>query len=130
MTDFSYDYLNDGYISRTFGLNDTENYMAILFRTNAQHVAAKCGQNGAFYVVIKPPLYTPPAAMIYGQNAWLIDYKIRSGGSVVPQSFWSPELHSNSYIDHAQLRVPVFFVNTSGKSEFDFLSGFFCPFLP
>lgn len=112
MTDLSRDYLNDGYISYTFGLKNAEDYMVILLRTDAQNAAAECGQirrqNGAFYVFIKPSLYSPPTALICGQNAWLIGHKIKPGGFVVPQKFWSFELHGNWNVPNAYCTLIIY----------------------
>lgn len=117
MTDLSFGYLVDGYISYTFGSEDAEYYMAILFREDARKVVATRDKNGAFLVFNKPSRFSPPTATINGRNAWLVDYAIRSAGTVVPQRLWSPRSEDDciALVDNAQFHVPVFFVNASGS---------------
>lgn len=91
--------------------------MAVLFKTDAQTVVAKRDQNGAYYVFDEPSHYSPPAGLINGRNIWLVDYAVRSGGSIVPQEIWHPRQlrYREIVVDDAPLRTPVFFVNIDGS---------------
>jgi hypothetical protein len=86
---YTKDHLIDGYISHTFGTQNTERHLARLFQVVTESVQAIRHQSGAFYVFNRPSYYIPPAASILGREAWLLDYAVRSGGSVVPQQLWS-----------------------------------------
>jgi len=114
---FTRDYLADGYIARTLGTQNTDSYLARLFQVVATFVQAIRHQNGAFYVFNHPSHYIPPAISVLGRDAWLLDYAVRSGGSVVPQELWSPQRHGDPrrHVDQAQFRMHVFFVNMDGS---------------
>jgi hypothetical protein len=110
------DYLSEDYISYTFGPRIAEAYVTNLFSVDVASIQTIC-QNDTFYVLNPPSYYCPPALSIHGQDAWLLDYAVRTGGSVVPQQLWSPQGQGDRrrYVDQAQLRLPVFFVNTNGS---------------
>ncbi|KAH9066640.1 hypothetical protein EDB87DRAFT_1553772 [Lactarius vividus] len=57
-----------------------------------------------------------PQHIFNGRSAWLLDYAVRRGGSVVPQQLWSPQgqVDWRRYAEQAQLHIPVFFVNADG----------------
>ena len=114
----SSDYFIDGYISDTFTPRNAEGYLAQLFNVrNAADIQAIRHQSGAFYVLNRPSHSTPPALLVNGQDAWLLDHVVRSGGSVVPQQLWFPQGqgYRRRYVEQAQLRMPVFFVNANGS---------------
>src|SRR5882762_10942507 len=62
-----------------------------------------------------PSHYSPPIRTQYG-DTWVLDYGVRSGGSVVPQQLWAPQGQGDRrrYVDQAQFRMPIFFVNMNG----------------
>jgi hypothetical protein len=109
---FTRDYLTDGYISYTFSSRNAESYLVHLFKVDAPLVQAIRHQSGAFYVLNRPSHNSPPALLVNGQDAWLLDYAVRTGGSVVPQ-LWFPQGQGDRrrYVDQAQFRMPIFFVN-------------------
>jgi hypothetical protein len=109
------DYLTDGYISYTIGSRIAESYIAHLFGVDAASIQAI--RQNAFYVFNPPSYYIPPALSVHGRDAWLLDFAVRSGGSVVPQQLWSPQVQGDRhrYVDQMQSRLPVFFVNANGN---------------
>jgi hypothetical protein len=111
-------YLIDGYISETFGFQNAERYMALVFKVDPQTVVAAL-QNGAFYVFNPPSRYTSPTHLVHGENAWLVDYSVscQASGPVVPQQIWLPqeECERKNFVENAQFRVPAFFVNRNGS---------------
>ena len=110
-------YLIDGYISATFGFQDAERYMAMVFKVDPQKVVAAL-EDGAFYVFNYPSRYTSPTHLVNGKNAWLLDYSVsrRDVGPVVPQQLWHPEKKKyKNLVLNAQFHVPVFFVNRNGS---------------
>lgn len=110
------DYVTDGYISYTFGSRIAEGYIAHLFGVDAAAIQA-IRQTNAFYVLNPPSYSIPPALSVHGRGAWLLDFAVRSGGSVVPQQLWSPQGQGDRrrYVDQMQFRLPVFFVNGNGN---------------
>jgi hypothetical protein len=111
---FAPDFLIDGYIAYTFKPQNAEGYLVHLFNVNAASVHH---QSGAFYALNHPVHNIPPAHFVNGQDAWLLDYVVRAGGSVVPQEPWSPQGQGDRrrYVIQAQFRMPVFFVDSDGN---------------
>ena len=109
------DYLTDGYISYTFTSRNAEFYVVHLFRRDAASVQAARDRNGAYSVFIPPSHFSPPIHTPYG-DTWVLDYAVRTGGSVVPQQLWAPQGQGDRrrYVDQAQFRMPVFFVSMNG----------------
>jgi hypothetical protein len=110
---------NDGYISQTFGPAGAEQYITRLLRgfdyqslepTNSPQWP------GAFFITIPAIQDAPPSIHINGWPAWLLDYHIRSSGTVVPQYIWSP-LASNPpdarRYANVTLNMPIFFVHSN-----------------
>jgi hypothetical protein len=117
---FTRDYLTDGYISYTFSPQDAEFYIAHLFNVDPTAVPVIRHQTGAFYTFnhpAAPPHFNPPAVALHGRNAWILDFAVRFGGSVVPQQFWSPQGQGDRrrYVEQALFRLPMFFVNMNGS---------------
>ena len=108
----------DGYISYTFTPRYAEGYLAQLFNvTNATDIQSIRHQSGALYVFNHPTHNIPPAVSMNGRHAWLVDFGVRSGGSVVPQQLSFPQGQGDRrrYVEQAQLRMPVFFVHANGS---------------
>jgi hypothetical protein len=112
----THDYLTDGYISYTFGPRIAEGYVAHLFSIDAASVQT-VRQGDAFYALNFPSYNIPPTLSVSGHDAWLLDFAVRSGGSVVPQQIWSPQGQGDRrrYVEQAQIRMPVFFINSDGS---------------
>jgi hypothetical protein len=108
------DYLTDGYISYTFNSRNAECYVVHLFRRDAALVQAFRDGN-AYSVFIPPSHFSPPIRTHYG-DTWVLDHPVRTGGSVVPQQIWAPQGQGDRrrYVDQAQFRMPIFFVNMNG----------------
>jgi hypothetical protein len=111
----SRDYLTDGYISYTFTSRNAEFYVVHLFKRDAPSVQAIRDRSGAYSVFIPPSHFSPPIRTPYG-DTWVLDYAVRTGGSVVPQQLWAPQGQGDRrrYVDQAQFRMPIFFVNANG----------------
>lgn len=110
------DYLTDGYISYTFTSRNAEFYVVHLFRRDAASVQAIRDRNGVYSVFIPPSHFSPPTRTPYG-DTWVLDHAVRNGGSVVPQQLWAPQGQGDRrrYVDQAQFRMPIFFVNRNGS---------------
>ncbi|KAI0285882.1 hypothetical protein BGY98DRAFT_245073 [Russula aff. rugulosa BPL654] len=113
--------LNDGYISYTFRPQMAEFFLVqLLFKVgNSASIETIRDPNGsgAYFVFNHPSHYSPPPLTITGRGAWVLDYAVRSGGSVVPQELWFPQGPGDRrrYVDQAQFRMPVFFIGRDGS---------------
>jgi len=117
----SKEFLTDSYIAYTFTPQAAEVYLAYLFKTEPKVVQPFHNQ-AAFFVWNQPPISTQAPVMILprGQHhqrpAWLLDFAIRPGGSVVPQQIWFPQGQGDwrRYVEQAQLQMPLFFMSAEG----------------
>lgn len=109
----------DGYISYTFTPQVAEIYLAYLFKVDPKKLQTFSVNNwpGAFFVADPPMNHCRPQHIVNGRYAWLLDYALRRGGSVVPQQLWSPQGQGDwrRYVEQALLHIPVFFVNADGS---------------
>ena len=115
------DILTRGYISHTFKPQTAEFFLVnLLFKVvNSASIEAirDPGGSGAYFV-FNPPSHCSPASLtINGRGAWVLDYNVRPGGSVVPQELWVPQGQGDRrrYVDQAQFGMPVFFVRVDGS---------------
>jgi hypothetical protein len=114
-------FITDGYISNTFGPQIAEFFLVQhLFKVaNFASIEAIRDPNGsgALFVFTPPSYFSPPPLTINGRDAWVLDYDVRFGGSVVPQQLWFPQGEGDRrrYVDHARFRMPVFFVGMDGS---------------
>jgi len=112
------EFLTRGYISYMFSPQPAKLYLASLFKTDPPRVYEYHFERwpSAFVVFHSPMVYSPPVFMMSGQNAWVLDYVVRSGGSVVPQQLWSPKGQGDwrRYVEQADFYMPVFFINVDG----------------
>ena len=114
-------FLTDGYISYTFSPQMAEFFIVeLLFKVgNSAAIEAirDPGGSGAYFVFNNPSHFSPPPHAIHGRGAWVLDYNVRSGGSVVRQELWVPQGQGDRrrYVDQARFRMPVFFVGMNGS---------------
>jgi hypothetical protein len=117
--DLTRKFLTDGYISYTFTPQLAKNFLVKHFKVaDSASIEAIPDPNGdgAYLVFNHPSYYSPPPLTINGRGAWVLDYDVKSGGSVVPQQLWFPQGEGDRrrYVDQARFRMPVFFVNRNG----------------
>src|SRR5713226_2695483 len=87
-------FLTDGYISYTFTPQIAELYLVqLLFKVTNTSIEAIRDPNGsgAYFVFNHPSHFSPAPLLIHGRGAWVLDYDVRSGGSVIPQELWFPQ---------------------------------------
>ena len=118
MTNF--DLLVDGYVAYTFTPQVAAVYLRQLCKINDPRVVqtfSVSGWPGAFFITNPPMNHCRPHHIGNNQYAWLLDYAIRPGGTVVPQLLWSPQGQGDwrRYVQQATLNLPVFFVNADGS---------------
>ncbi|KAH9967305.1 hypothetical protein BC827DRAFT_1264148 [Russula dissimulans] len=113
-------FLTDGYISHTFSPQSTEMYLAHLFKIDPKGVYAYLFERSdwprAFVVFNSPSGYSPPIFTMAEQHAWVLDYAVVRGGSVVPQELWLPQGQGDRrrFVEQANFSMPVFFINVNG----------------
>ena len=114
-------FVTDGYISYTFTPQTAEFFLVkLLFKVaNSESIEAirDPDGSGAYFVFNPPSQFSPAPLTINGRGAWVLDYNVRPGGSVVPQELWVPQGQGDRrrYVDQALLRMPVFFVGINGS---------------
>jgi hypothetical protein len=118
MTNF--DLLVDGYVAYTFTPQVAAVYLRQLCKINDPRVVqtfSVSGWPGAFFITNPPMNHCRPYHIGNNQYAWLLDYAIRPGGTVVPQLLWTPQGQGDwpQYVEQARLDLPVFFVNADGS---------------
>jgi hypothetical protein len=113
--------LTDGYISHTLNRPNAEFFIVhLLFKVDdieSIEVIRDPNGSGAYFTFNHPSRYSPPPLTMNERGAWVLDYAVRSGGSVVPQELWVPQSQGDRrrYVDQAQFRMPVFFVGGNGS---------------
>jgi hypothetical protein len=111
-------FLIDSYIAYTFAPLGAKNYLAILFKIEPEMVQTFLHQGAAFFVWNQPllPDLTSPPLSFNGVPAWLLDYSIQPGGTVVPQQLWLPQGQGDlrRYVEQAPLQMPLFFNQENG----------------
>ena len=109
----SYDIYIDGYISQMFGSEGAATYFARLLQVNTatlRPLLITSPEWPSMFFICNPlmPLACP-FATINGQPAWLLDFTIKSIGTVVQQRIWAPHNEVQRHI-HGPLNMPIFFV--------------------
>jgi hypothetical protein len=102
-----------GYITRTFGARDTAQYLTRLLRVDERFLQPISSHEwpDAFFITNPVIPNTHPHIYIANRPAWLLDYVLRSYGTVVPQRIWSPGTPSDAQrYNNVPLNLPIFFV--------------------
>ena len=113
MSQLHHNLLSSGHISYAF-TRLAKNFLAkLLFKVgNSALIEAIRDPSGndAYFVFNQPSHYSPPTLTMHGHGAWVLDYNVRQGGSVVLQELWVPQgqgdrrpLHGSSAIPHARI---------------------------
>jgi hypothetical protein len=107
----------DGYISLTFGPAGAQQYITHLLEGVDYHSLQPIVVQqwpGAFFITTPIIQNDPPFTHINGRPAWLLDYQVRSSGTVVPQYIWRPNNPSDARrYTNAALHMPIFFVHNN-----------------
>ena len=77
-------------------------------------IPASCRDGYSFIVTSVPPHIQ---TQFPDQNAWVLDRRVMSAGTVVPQTLWTPHIITDrrQHVIEAQLQLPIFFVHTNGS---------------
>ncbi|KAF8269746.1 hypothetical protein EI94DRAFT_909773 [Lactarius quietus] len=110
--------LVDGYISRTFRSQAAEQYFLNLLKTTAippEATLPLTRRNPYFFFVYPVPPHIPPRSL-NPPVRWVLDRCIAEGGTVVPQTMWSPDspVARRQNIEKALLQMPIFFEDKDG----------------
>ncbi|KAN0131232.1 hypothetical protein V8E53_010936 [Lactarius tabidus] len=109
--------LVDGYISQTFRSRAAEQYFLNLLKIAAipPHATLPITwREGYFFFVHSVPTHVPRSLNPPGR--WVLDRCIVDGGTVVPQTMWSPDspVARRQNIEKALLQMPIFFEDKDG----------------
>ncbi|KAI9461957.1 hypothetical protein BJY52DRAFT_1222161 [Lactarius psammicola] len=101
----------DGNIAQMFGPQGAAMYFARLLQVDPRSLRAMIDpQWPSAFFIRNPPVSRARHLIIHGQPAWLLDYAIRHGGTVVPQRIWAPQNEAQRHA-HVPLNMPIFFVH-------------------
>ncbi|KAN0131212.1 hypothetical protein V8E53_010916 [Lactarius tabidus] len=114
--------LTDGYISQTFQSRPAEQYFLSLLKSSSippHTTLSYTSRGGYFFFVNSVPSYIP-APFPNSPSRWLLDRGIMDGGTVVPQTMWSPYSVSDrrQHVEMGKLQMPVFFEGEDGALGF------------
>jgi hypothetical protein len=101
----------DGYVS-CYGPREAVGYFQCLLKTNS--VPDMC-RDGHSFIVTSVPRHIQ--TQFPNQTAWVIDRRVMGAGTVVPQTLWTPQTHTDrrQHVAEAQLQLPIFFVHANGS---------------
>ena len=108
-----------GYISRTFGEDDTAQYLTRLLRVDERFLQPTSSHDwpNAFFITNPINFDAHPSIYIANRPAWLFDYELRDYGSVIPQRMWSPGTPSGvRRYNNLALNVPIFLVQNDRRT--------------
>ena len=100
----------DGYVSNSFV--QAEGYFKSLLKSNSIPASYRDGYS---FVVTFVPRHIQ--TQFPNQNAWVLDRRVMSAGTVVPQTLWTPHTVTDrrQHVAEAHLQLPIFFVHTNGS---------------
>ena len=101
------DLLVDGYTSHMFGTLDVVEYYVSLLKREKVHFQWHFDVIGVFRA--------PPPGLPLDQHDWVVDFKLKAMGPVIPQKIWSPKKLSDKVrrVDHEPLCPPIFFIHNN-----------------
>jgi len=100
----------DGNIAQMFKPQGAAMYFSRLLQADPHTLRAITTPQwpSAFFILSPPVSRARHFTVIQGHPAWLLDYAIKHGGTVVPQRIWAPQ---NDTQRHVPLNMPIFFVH-------------------
>ena len=108
--------LIDGYISQTFRSLAAEKYFLNLLKSTSipAHATSSNTEKEDYFFVYSQ--IVPPHMLARTPNPpdrWLLDRGVADGGTVIPQTMWSPRSAADKrqHVETAELLMPVFFEN-------------------
>lgn len=110
--------LVDGYISQTFRSRAAEKYFLNLLKTTfipPNATLPYSWRDGYFFFVYSVPPHIP-RSLLSPPGCWVLDRSIVDGGTVVPQTMWTPDsaVNRRQNIEKALLQMPIFFEHKEG----------------
>ena len=110
--------LIDGYISQTFQSRAAEQYFLNLLKRSSipPHTVLPYTSNECYFFFINSVPSHIPSQFPNPPGLWLLDRGIIDGGTVVPQTMWSPHSASDTrqHVEMGTLQMPIFF---EGKDQ-------------
>ena len=103
----------DGYISQMFRSEGATAYFARLLHVNLRTLRPTPEWPSMFLICNPQVPHARPFTTIRGHPAWLLDFAIRSVGTVVQQRIWAPQNEAQRHA-YARLNMPIFFALNDG----------------
>ncbi|KAI0298549.1 hypothetical protein BC826DRAFT_105406 [Russula brevipes] len=109
--------LVDGYISRSFGPRQAEQYFCCLQKTPgvSSHPASYYqGRESLFFYAASVPRHI--SVQYPGRSNWVLDRGFVAKGTVVPQTLWAPHTMTDKrqHVTDAELQMPIYFEGGDG----------------
>ena len=99
------------------GPREAPSYVTRLLQFEERYLQLYITPDSLAFLIIGPPVqHAQHATYISNRPAWLLDYKVRDGGTVVPQRIWSPASAGDAQRYCRVPKWPIFFVSGNGMS--------------
>ena len=101
----------DGYIATTLGAQEAPLYFTHLLQFGERLLQLYITPETMSFFIMGPAVqHAPYSTYIFNRAAWLLDYRVRDYGTVVPQKIWSPTLPGDAQRHYSFTKMPIFFV--------------------
>ena len=96
----------DGYISHSFGPQWAERHFSNILKSKVISASYRFGPDGGSFIASSPIQYS-----------WVLDRRVLSIGTVVPQILWIPHTVTDrrQHVQEAELQMPIFFMHMDGR---------------
>lgn len=107
----------DGYIATMLDPTEAPSYFTRLLQYEERYLQLYITPDSLAFLIIGPPVqHAQHATYISNRPAWLLDYKVRDCGTVVPQRIWSPASAGDAQRYCRVPKWPIFFVSGNGMT--------------
>ena len=99
------------------GPREAPSYVTRLLQFEERYLQLYITPESLAFLVIGPEVqHAQHTTYISNRRAWLLDYKVRDGGTVVPQRIWSPAAAGDAQRYCRVPKWPIFFVSGDGRN--------------
>ena len=93
------------------GAREAPSYFTRLLQFGEHHLQLYLTPETMAFFIISPAVqHAPYTIYLFNRPAWLLDYRVRDYGTVVPQSIWAPATPGDAQRYCKVLKMPIFFV--------------------
>ena len=93
------------------GAREAPSYFTRLLQFGEHHLQLYLTPETMAFFIISPAVqHAPYTIYLFNRPAWLLDYRVRDYGTVVPQTIWAPATPGDAQRYCKVLKMPIFFV--------------------